>query len=82
MSRFIKQHPTKPLEIYYGLDHATGWFYTVFDLEAEDEDNDVVEDKSSLFDGLGQVELAKKLQEFDANEFHIQRILLDLDPQP
>jgi hypothetical protein len=82
MSRFIKKHPTKPLEIYYGLDHATGWFYTVFDLEAEDEDDDVVEDKSTMFDALSKVELAEKLIEFDADEFHIHRILLDLDPQP
>jgi hypothetical protein len=82
MSRFIKQHPTQKLELYYGLDHVTGWFYTVFDLEAEDEDNDVVEDKSTMFDALSNGELVEKLQEFEADEFHILRIAMDLDPQP
>jgi hypothetical protein len=82
MSRLTKQHPSKPLLIAYGLDHATGWFYTVFDLEADDEDDDVLEDKNSMFDGLSNGELLEKLQEFDADEFHIYRVAMDLDPQP
>jgi hypothetical protein len=82
MSRFVKQHPTKPLEIAYGLDHHLGWFYTIFTLEPEDEDDDVLEDKSTMFDRLDKVTLVDQLEEFDADEFHIHRILLDLDPQP
>jgi acyl transferase domain-containing protein len=82
MSQFTKQHPTKPLEIQYGLDNYLGWFYTIYTLEPEDEDDNVIENKSTKFDRLHRGTLIDQLEEFDADEFHIHRIAMDLDPQP
>jgi hypothetical protein len=82
MSNIFKKHPTKPLLLQYGLDNYLGWFYTIYTLEPEDEDDDVLENKSTKFDRLNRNTLLDQLEEYDADEFHIQRIAMDLDPQP
>lgn len=78
MSRKSVKHPAKHnLTLDYGLDHALGWFYTIFDSDKDDEE--VIEEKDTTFDNLSKGQLAEKMIEFNAPKEHIRRVLLDLD---
>lgn len=60
--------------VFYGYDHACGYFYQEFD--KDDEDNCLV-DQDSLFNGLTGVGLALMLEGI-APDKHISNAMMDL----
>jgi hypothetical protein len=61
MSRYT--YRTKDSKIFaWGKDHACGWFYQIFDLNADDPEEPIV-DKDQLWDGITHEDIRQAASE-------------------
>jgi len=62
MSQYgFSSHPDR-LDVLFGFDHALGYFVTVL---TADEEEEILMDLCSLFDGLTGPRLVEKVEEYD-----------------
>lgn len=73
MSRKVLR--TESYEVAYGLDHALGYFVTVYDRNATDVDEEIIEDADMLFDGRGRV--IEIMEKFGVPVDVIDNVVLD-----
>lgn len=80
MSRYTFMHPhLRHHEVAFGFDHALGYFYDVVETTEEGEEN-MVEEKSSLFNRLTGIQLNIRLKEImQGNEMLLRRFEKCLD---
>lgn len=76
MSRYTKKQDS--LEIAYGFDHATGYFFQVFDGEDEEGEDNLIIDECSLFTKLSNARMCELMEQYDIDREHITSVALDL----
>jgi hypothetical protein len=76
MSRHIKLIDDNK-SVAYGHDHATGYFFQVFDEETNEEEQLVV-DECSMFSGMSNARMIELMKEYDVPQKHIDNVVLDL----
>lgn len=79
MSRYTKQSEDTNYTIAYGYDHATGYFFQVFDNNVKDDGDDLVLDECSMFTKMSNGYMIELMQKYNVDENHIGRVILDLD---
>jgi len=77
MSRYSKEIQDGALTIAYGFDYATGYFFQIFDNNADPDDN-VILDECSLMTKMTNGRMLELMQEHEVNEIHIDCVALDL----
>jgi len=75
MSRHVKQE--KDIDIAYGHDHATGYFFQVFGPDIDGEENLLV-DECSMFSHMSNARMVELMKQYKVNEDHINMVLMDL----
>jgi hypothetical protein len=78
MSRHFKKIDDQ-VQIAYGHDHATGYFFQLFDQNNGKEEEDyLVLDECSTFTSMNKAKMVKLMQENKISIQHIQQVVLDL----
>jgi hypothetical protein len=79
MSRYTKKLDNGK-EVAYGWDHATGYFFQVFDVEDEDnkEDEYLLINECSMFTKMGNGKMIELMSVYELPESHIERVAMDL----
>lgn len=78
MSRYTKQLEEKDYTIAYGFDHASGYFFQVFDNNPEDEDDDIILNECSIFTGMSNGDMIDLMTKYKVDDNHIAQVMLDL----
>lgn len=77
MSRYLKE--IEGADVVYGFDHATGYFFQVFDAKPGPDGEDVLlVDECSLFTSMSKGRMMELMQEYDVDGKHIAQVGLDL----
>jgi hypothetical protein len=76
MSRYTKEQGD--LEIAYGCDHATGYFFQVYDLPLDNGEDNLIIDECSLFTRMSRSRMVELMTEYQVDPEHIDRVLMDL----
>ena len=78
MSRYVKNlGPGK--DIAYGHDHATGYFFQLFDGVDEDGNDKLSIDECSLFTKMSKGRMIELMIQYTCPEEQIDLVLLDLE---
>ena len=78
MSRYSKTLDNGK-EIAYGWDHVTGYFFQVFDvLEDHDEDEHLLINECSTFTKMSNGKMLELMSVYNLPESHIERVAMDL----
>jgi hypothetical protein len=78
MSRFVETNEQSK-EIAYGFDHATGYFFQVFDGVDEDGEDVVELDECSLFTGMSNGRMLELMQKYNVGtQEQRDKVTLDL----
>lgn len=77
MSRHIKLIDDNK-SIAYGHDHATGYFFQLFDEEEKNEEDQLIIDECSMFTRMSNARMIELMKEHDVPQEHIDRVVLDL----
>lgn len=77
MSRHIKLIDDNK-SIAYGHDHATGYFFQLFDAEDNNEEDQLIIDECSAFTRMSNARMIELMKEHDVPQEHIDRVVLDL----
>lgn len=75
MSRYVKEQGE--LEIAYGYDHATGYFFQVFGPEIDGEENLLI-DECSLFTNMNRGKMLELMKEYKVDQEHQDMVACDL----
>jgi hypothetical protein len=74
MSRYTAKRENG-IEIAYGHDHATGFFFQIFDDSSEDG---LVLDECSMFTKMSNAKMIGLMKEHNLPEDHIAHVVMDL----
>ena len=78
MSRYSKTLDNGK-EIAYGWDHVTGYFFQVFDvLDDNDEDEHLLINECSTFTKMSNGKMLELMSVYNLPESHIERVAMDL----
>lgn len=79
MSRYVKQLKNGK-EIAYGWDHATGYFFQVFDVEDEEdiEKDYLLINECSTFTRMSNGKMLELMDVYKLPESHIEHVAMDL----
>ena len=78
MSRYTKVKSTT-IEIAYGYDQTTGYFFQVFDKRNGDPEMDhLVMDECSMFTKMSKARMIELMQMYDVDEEHVMMVVSDL----
>lgn len=79
MSRYSKKLDSGK-EVVYGWDHATGYFFQVFDVPDEDVEDDeyLLINECSMFTSMSNGKMIELMTVYGLPESHIERVAMDL----
>ena len=65
--------------VAYGHDHATGYFFQVFESETDDDGEDkLLVDEDSMFSNMSNGRMLQLMQKYNVPETHCLAVSLDL----
>ena len=74
MSRHTKKQGD--LDIAYGYDFVTGYFFQAFGEDGEDEN--LVVDECSCFTNMSKARMVELMEQYEVDRSHIEKVVLDL----
>lgn len=77
MSRYTKFLDDNK-SVAYGHDHATGYFFQLFDEEDNNAEDQLILDECSMFSGMSNARMIELMKEHDVPQEHIDKVVLDL----
>lgn len=77
MSRYKKELDNGKI-IAYGHDHATGYFFQVFDAVDKDEEDYLLIDECSTFTKMSNGKMVELMDAYGLPESHIEQVAMDL----
>jgi hypothetical protein len=77
MSRYVK-NLGKDKDVAYGHDHATGYFFQLFDGLDEDGNDVLTVDECSMFTNMSNAKMLELMTEHEVEQEHIDRVTMDL----
>ena len=77
MSRYNKELENGKV-VAYGHDHATGYFFQVFDAVEKDEEDYLLIDECSTFTKMSNGKMLELMVIYGIPESHIEQVAMDL----
>ena len=77
MSRHIKLLDDNK-SVAYGHDHATGYFFQVFNEDEKNEEDQLLVDECSMFTRMSNTKMIELMKEYNVLQEHIDKVILDL----
>jgi hypothetical protein len=77
MSRHVKFIDDNK-SVAYGHDHATGYFFQVYDEEENHAEDQLILDECSMFSGMSNAKMIELMKEYNVPQTHIDKVVLDL----
>ena len=77
MSRYTKKLDNGK-EVAYGFDHATGYFFQVFDVPDDDGEDHLLIDECSMLTNMSNGKMLELMNIYELPESHIESVAMDL----
>jgi hypothetical protein len=77
MSRYV-QNIQEGVDVVYGHDHATGYFFQKFDGVDEDGEDILTIDECSLFTNMSNQRMLELMVAYKVNMDHLELMMMDL----